>query len=66
MQNQTNLDKLNDKVTQILQNYNTYKEENKTFRTEIVTLKAEFASGILTFKWVISPLTRGVKPKPNS
>ncbi|MFT7003435.1 MAG: chromosome segregation ATPase [Sulfurimonas sp.] len=44
MQNQTNLDKLNDKVTQILQNYNTYKDENKTLRTEIVTLKAENAA----------------------
>ncbi|WP_373034950.1 hypothetical protein [Sulfurimonas sp.] len=41
MQSQTNLDKLNDKVSQILQNYNTLKEENKTYRTEIVTLKAE-------------------------
>ncbi|EDZ63073.1 hypothetical protein SMGD1_1815 [Sulfurimonas gotlandica GD1] len=41
MQNQTNLDKLNDKVSQILQNYNTLKEENKNFRIEVVTLKAE-------------------------
>lgn len=41
MQNQTNLDKLNDKVSLILQNYNALKEENKNFRTEIVTLKAE-------------------------
>ncbi|MDA3908701.1 MAG: hypothetical protein PF437_06405 [Sulfurimonas sp.] len=41
MQNQTNLDKLNEKVSQILENYNTLKEDNKTFRIEIVTLKAE-------------------------
>jgi len=41
MQNQTNLDKLNDRVTQILQNFNTLKEENKNFRIEMVTLKAE-------------------------
>jgi len=41
MQSQTNLEKLNDKVSQILQNYNTLKEENKAYRNEIVTLKAE-------------------------
>lgn len=41
MDNQTNLDKLNEKVSQILQNYNILKEENKTFRMELVTLKAE-------------------------
>jgi len=41
MENQTNLDKLNDKVSQILENYNLLKEENKNFRIEMVTLKAE-------------------------
>ncbi|MDY0233850.1 MAG: hypothetical protein RBS11_07395 [Sulfurimonas sp.] len=41
MQNQTNLDKLNDKISQILQSYNSLKEENKSFRTELITLKAE-------------------------
>ena len=41
MENQTNLDKLNDKVSQILENYNSLKEENKNFRLEMVTLKAE-------------------------
>nr|WP_321267942.1 hypothetical protein [uncultured Sulfurimonas sp.] len=41
MQNETNLDKLNNKVTQILEHYNTLKEENKNFRMELVTLKAE-------------------------
>ena len=41
MENQTNLDKLNDKVSQILENYNSLKEENKNFRIEMVTLKAE-------------------------
>ena len=41
MENQTNLDKLHDKVSQILENYNSLKEENKNFRIEMVTLKAE-------------------------
>lgn len=41
MQNQTNLDKLNDKISQILQSYSSLKEENKTFRTDLITLRAE-------------------------
>ena len=41
MDNQTNLDKLNNKVSQILEHYNTLKDENKVFRMEMVTLKAE-------------------------
>ena len=41
MQNQTNISKLNDKVSQILQNYNLTKEENQQLRIELVTLKAE-------------------------
>ncbi len=41
MENQTNLEKLNDSVTQIVQKYNNIKEELEILRTEIVTLKAE-------------------------
>lgn len=41
MQNQTNLDKLNDKISQILHSYNSLKEENQTFRTDLITLRAE-------------------------
>ncbi len=41
MDNQTNLEKLNNKVSQILENYNSLKDENKAFRMELVTLKAE-------------------------
>jgi cell division protein FtsB len=41
MQSQTKLEKLNDKVSQILQSYNSLKEENQAYRTELVTLKAE-------------------------
>ena len=41
MDSQTNLGKLNDKVTQILEGYNSLKDENRGFRMELVTLKAE-------------------------
>jgi len=41
MENQSVLEKLSDKVSQILQQYNSAKEENQVLRTEIVTLKAE-------------------------
>ena len=41
MQNQTNLEKLNNKVSQILQQYHSMKAENDMLRTEIVTLKSE-------------------------
>ena len=41
MENQSVLEKLSDKVSQILQQYNATKEENQALRTEIVTLKAE-------------------------
>ena len=41
MQNQTTLDKLNEKVLQMLQQYHTLKGENEVLRTEVVTLKAE-------------------------
>ncbi|MEA1891350.1 MAG: hypothetical protein U9N33_01410 [Campylobacterota bacterium] len=41
MDNPTNLEKLNSKVMQIIQDYNTFKEENKELRTELVTLKSE-------------------------
>ena len=41
MENPTNLEKLNDKITEIVQGYNILKEENKALRTELVTIKAE-------------------------
>ncbi|NPA59798.1 MAG: hypothetical protein GXO30_04965 [Epsilonproteobacteria bacterium] len=41
MENQTNIEKLNNSVTQIMQKYNNIKEELDTLRTEVVTLKAE-------------------------
>jgi len=41
MQNQTILDTLNDKVSQVLQKYDSLKVENDRFRMELVTLKAE-------------------------
>ncbi len=41
MDNQTNLEKLNDKVSQILQQYHSLKGENEMIRNELVTLKAE-------------------------
>ena len=41
MQNQTSLEILNDKVSDILQRYSSLKTENEMFRTELITLKAE-------------------------
>lgn len=41
MDNQTNLEKLNDKVSQILQRYHSLKGENEMIRNELITLKAE-------------------------
>jgi uncharacterized coiled-coil DUF342 family protein len=41
MENQTTLNKLNEKVSQILQKYDSLKAENEGFRMELITLKAE-------------------------
>jgi len=41
MENQTTLERLGDKVTQILQQYENAKSENETLRNEVITLKAE-------------------------
>jgi len=41
MDNQTTLEKLSEKVTQILQHYNTLKSENEMMRNELITLKGE-------------------------
>jgi len=41
MQEQTSLDKLSDKVSQILQQYHSLKGENEMIRNELITLKAE-------------------------
>lgn len=41
MQEQTTLEKLNEKVSNILQAYHSLKSENEMLRTEIVTLKGE-------------------------
>ena len=41
MDNQTSLEKLGDKVSQILQQYSSLKGENEMLRTELITLKAE-------------------------
>lgn len=41
MDNQTTLEKLSDKVSQILQQYHSFKSENEALRTELITLKAE-------------------------
>jgi len=41
MEDQTTLERLGDKVSQILQQYNSLKGENEMLRTEIVTLKSE-------------------------
>jgi len=41
MQDKTNLDKLSEKVSQILQEYNSFKRENETIRNELITLKAQ-------------------------
>ena len=41
MENSTTLERLDDKVSQILSQYNELKNLNETLRTEIVTLKSE-------------------------
>ena len=41
MQDKTNLDILSEKVSQILQKYNSLKSENETIRNQLITLKAE-------------------------
>jgi cell division protein ZapB len=41
MENQTNLEKLNNKVSQILQKYHSLKEENEVLKSEVVKLRAD-------------------------
>ncbi len=41
MDNQTSLEKLNEKISNILQQYNSLKSENELLRTQVVTLKSE-------------------------
>ncbi len=41
MQEQTNLDRLSEKVSQILKEYNMLKSENDTIRNELTILKAQ-------------------------
>lgn len=41
MQEQTSLEILSDKVSQILQGYHSLKGENEVMRNELITLKAE-------------------------
>ena len=41
MQNQTNIEKLNTKVLDMIERYNSLKNETETMRTELITLKAE-------------------------
>ena len=41
MENQTALEKLNEKITQILQKCESLRNENEIMRSELVTLKAE-------------------------
>lgn len=41
MEDQTTLSKLNNKVSEILQQYHSLKGENEMLRMEIVTLRAE-------------------------
>lgn len=41
MDNKSTLEKLNDKVSQVLQQYHSLKGENEMLRTEVVTLKAQ-------------------------
>lgn len=41
MDNQTTLEKLSDKVSEILRQYHSLKSENEALRIEVVTLKAE-------------------------
>jgi chromosome segregation ATPase len=41
MDNQTTLEKLSEKVSEILQQYHSLKNENEMMRNELITLKAE-------------------------
>ena len=41
MQDQTNLDRLSEKVSQILKQFHVLKNENKMMKNELTTLKAE-------------------------
>ncbi|PHQ91123.1 MAG: hypothetical protein COB42_04010 [Sulfurimonas sp.] len=41
MDSQNNLEKLSEKVSQILQQYHSLKGENEMIRNELITLKAE-------------------------
>jgi chromosome segregation ATPase len=41
MYNQTTLEKLSEKVSEILQQYHSLKNENEMMRNELITLKAE-------------------------
>ena len=41
MQNQTTLAKLSDKISSVVEQYNSLKEENEVLRLELVKLKAE-------------------------
>lgn len=41
MQEQSILDKLDEKVSQILERHNSLKGENETIRNELITLKAQ-------------------------
>ncbi len=40
MENQTTLEKLGDKVSQVLEQYHSLKDDNEALRNEIVTLKS--------------------------
>lgn len=41
MEGQTTLERLSEKISQILQQYNSLKGENEMIRNELITLKAE-------------------------
>lgn len=41
MENQTNMSKLSEKVSNILARYNSLKDENERLRLDVVTLKSE-------------------------
>jgi regulator of replication initiation timing len=41
MQNETTLTKLNEKVSALVEHYNSLKGENETLRLELIKLKAE-------------------------
>ena len=41
MENQSNLDQLNEKVSQVIQQFHALKGENEMIRNELITLKAE-------------------------